>query len=607
MNHQVMQTAVEVTETMLRIDILGYILRCYYASQAIIDKLVWMKLVSKQWQIVVSAMFLDEKWLHPFIQSGNVFIGDIPEHVAIIFNWDNSTIDQVSLHEYLQQMRMHTRHEAAQFHGIKKLYEMISHIPMPKFNVIDPDVQLLFNIVNNALNTHSKVLRVQKIGIQLQCILLLYKPDSRAVCIEYGRAVDGVVKTMQVFGDDISEKDFIHTCTRILFNFSTDYISRMLSFGVERVLFKQMLMHSGDFDLQTSCMAALVWFYREASPSLDPHDVLHFLTAMFDALAQFQHEESFLQIVANIFKTLVFIEEYSSTLCCHLVEEGYMNIFADELKVYVSYNGPVDEMQMNENAYTNIMKMFRGILNHPHLCINMAMQSIKDVIQIGMSKYQTNTEVQYTTCRFFRLVFFPLSETRNIAPTPKILKLVLNAMENNPAERLMNVECVLSLDTLMNTRHITNYASEQQVFELIVHKLYEIISAFESTSSGQNYMSHNCQSEFVQASLSILSKLPSRSHRLQHYDTDCILNLTSSVTEVMLQYSNETKIQDAALHVLEKYIFANSEIDSSFHKDGISFHKNTGLLLMKNALKLPDLSSESRTIAQKILRLCADC
>jgi len=183
----------------------------------------------------------------------------------------------------------------------------------------------------------------------------------------------------------------------------------------------------------------------------------------------------------------------------------------------------------------------------------------------------------------------PFSETRRVAPTLKFVKLVLNAMKNNPAEHLLNVECVLSLDTLMNARHVTKYVSKQHGFKLIVHKPYEVIG-FESTSSAKNYMSttfsHNCQSEFVQASFSILSKLPPRSHQLEYYVTNCTVVLASVVTEVMRQHSKENKIQNAALHVLDKYIVAQTELHSRFRKDA-------GLLLMQNALKLPDLSSES--------------
>ena len=92
-------------------------------------------------------------------------------------------------------------------------------------------------------------------------------------------------------------------------------------------------------------------------------------------------------------------------------------------------------------------------------------------------------------------------------------KLVLNAMKNNPIENLLNVECVLTLDTLMNARHVTNYVSEQHGFKLIAHVLYGIIG-FELTSPAKIHISttfsHDCQSKFVQASFSILSRLPPR-------------------------------------------------------------------------------------------------
>jgi len=587
---------------MLSLDILGYILRCYVASQAIIDELVWMKLVSKQWQIVVDVMFLDQTWLCPFIQSGNSFVDDIAAHAAIIFDWDDLKIDQASLHDYLQKMRMHTRHEAAQFHGIEKIQEMISQHHSSIFKVTPPDMLLLFNIVNNAMNTHREVVRVQKIGLRLQYTLLSQDQyNNTPVCHEYFRAVDGLVRNMQFFGDDVNEKDFMHMCNLIIFEFSTDFVPRMLSCGVEKILFARMLKYTDEMNVQTLCMSALAFFYDESSPSLDPSDVWHFLTALFDGMDKFMHYEQFLHNVANLFKTLVFIEEYSSTICYHVVEKGYMNIFADELNLLLSYGDNVDEMQQAEVVYTSIMKTFRGILNHQPLCIDMVLENIKDVIQVGMARYETNIEVQFTTCVFFRFVFFPFSETRGVAPTLKIVQLVLNAMKNNPAEHLLNVECVLTLDTLMNSRHITKYVNEQHGFKCIAHKLYDIVG-FESTSSAKNCMSTkfslNCQRLFVEASFSILNKLPPRSRQLEYHVTNCTVVLASVVTEVMRQHSQETEIQSAALHALEKYIVAHPELHSRFREDG-------GLLLMQNALKLPDLRPESQEIAQKILRLCA--
>jgi len=228
---------------------------------------------------------------------------------------------------------------------------------------------------------------------------------------------------MQFFGDDASEKDFMHKCTMIIFQFSTEYIPRMLSGGVQKILFAQMLKYTDDIHAQRICTSTLAYFYTEYFPSLDPSDVSHFLTAISGGLERFLHDEQFLHTVANIFKTLVFIEEYSSTICCHLVEKGYTNIFADQLKVLLSYVDTVDEMQQAETVYTNIMKTFRGIMNHQHLCTDMVLENIKDVIQVGMARYETNTDVQYTTCMFFRLVFFPFSETRRVAPTLKIVKL----------------------------------------------------------------------------------------------------------------------------------------------------------------------------------------
>jgi len=68
------------------------------------------------------------------------------------------------------------------------------------------------------------------------------------------------------------------------------------------------------------------------------------------------------------------------------------------------------------------MKTFRGILNHQDLWSDMALQSIKDVIPVGMAKFETNPEVQYVACRFLRLVFFPLSKVRRAAPTLEIVK-----------------------------------------------------------------------------------------------------------------------------------------------------------------------------------------
>jgi hypothetical protein len=632
-----------VTNIMVHADILGRILRCYGASQAIIDELVWMKLVSKQWHVVVSAMFLDDQWLHSFIESGNVFVNSIPALALIIFDWHDLEIDQTALHEYLQQMRMHTRHEAAQFRGIAKIKNILANDPEADITITFGDLQLLYNIINNAMHTHSTVVRVQKIGFLLQYELSRWNQCTSAFP-EYSRAVRGLVRAMQIFGDDARQKHllevmiknmmqmigqgefmqiefgqlgaielvihfmkanvgdslFEHKCILILMEFSRDYISLMFSCGVEQVLFERMQRHSDDAGVQLVCMDTLAWFYEHNYPTINLYNDFGAPDIIFNALQNFQHEGGVMQSTLCVFSTLVFIEEYC-TICDRFVEEGYVHVFAEHLQVILSSttSSAIDHRK-NELICANIMKTFRAVLDNKHLCSQINFEALKNVIVAGMAKFPTNPEIQYTGCSFFRFVFFPPSDIRRPAPSLEIVQLVLSAMNNNLFGNLLNVECVFTLDTLMHARHVTNYVSRQHGFKLIVHLLYGIIG-FESTSPAKISMStvfsHDCQSKYVHASFSILSKLPPRSYKSEHAITNATVVLASVVTQIMRQHKDETKVQEVALDILNKYIIPHSELHSRFRKDA-------GLELTQNAMKLPGLSAESHGIAENILRVC---
>jgi len=175
-----------------------------------------------------------------------------------------------------------------------------------------------------------------------------------------------------------------------------------------------MQKYSDDVLVQLVCMQTLAYFYEYNSPAIDSYNVFGALEAIFTGLEKFLHRESFLQSAVHLFSNLVFIEEYC-TICDCCVEQGYVHIFADHLKVILSSTiSSADEMRRNELVYTNIMKTLRGILTDKHLCTQMVLQSIKDVIPVGMAKFETNLEVQYAACKFFRIVFFPLSEIRRL-------------------------------------------------------------------------------------------------------------------------------------------------------------------------------------------------
>jgi len=200
-----------------------------------------------------------------------------------------------------------------------------------------------------------------------------------------------------------------------------------------------------------------------------------------------------------------------------------------------------------------------------------------------------------------KLVFFLSSKDRRPAPVLSVVNLVLDAMSNNQNEHFLNVECILMLDALMNYQQASKFVSEKNGFKLIVRALYAIIS-FNSTSTAKLKMSeqfpHNIQTDFVQATFSLLSNLPPCAQNPDHSVKKSIAILASVVTQVMRQHNTQIKVQTAALNTLDKFMVPYPYLFKRFRQD-------TGPACMRNAIKLPDLSSESRAIAQKILCVCA--
>jgi len=280
------------------------------------------------------------------------------------------------------------------------------------------------------------------------------------------------------------------------------------------------------------------------------------------------------------------------------VQEGLVKVIARGMSFILQCTPRV---QRDEVLYTNCTQIFFNIAMFEPLRTNLECPAIKILLEAGMVVFTLNVQVFVHTCHLFRVVFFIPSEDRRPSPSLQLMTMVLDAMSVNFNEYLLHVECMLTLNVLMNSRQLVKFVGQQDGFKKIIRSLDGIIG-IDSTSTAKIRMAlqfpHTLQSEFVMASLSLLSKLPVCSHLADLSFFSSSTRLSGIVVQIMAQHSTQVAIQSLALVILGKYMLPYPALYSRFCLE-------KGMGLTRSAMKLSDLSFESRQVAQKIIRVCS--
>jgi hypothetical protein len=216
-----------------------------------------------------------------------------------------------------------------------------------------------------------------------------------------------------------------------------------------------------------------------------------------------------------------------------------------------------------------------------------------------MVKLPLNADVLLATCNIFRLVFFMPSQIRRPNHSLRLVNVVLGAMRDHLDVYRLQVECILTLDVLLDSRQVLNFLGQHDAFRITTRTLFGIIgikSVLVAKLEMGVLFPHALQSKFVQASLFLLGKLPVCVTSTDFSATT--VSLANVVAQVMRQHKKDSTIQNAALHLLDKYMLPYSHLHHRFRQD-------TGLSLVRSAIELPDLTPASRVSAEKILRLCS--
>jgi hypothetical protein len=643
----VLRASANMSLVMMNSDLLGRILCSLKASQATIDTLIWMKRVSKLWPRLVKGMLVDPTWMHSFIESGNLFVNDIDTIVGIsVDHWVDLHVDDTVLREFLEQMQQHGWHEAVQYHGIVALWPSDSTIML---DLSAEHLELLLIVNNNAMGIHQKSLRVQNAALSL--LDSLFRNEvSLILTLEHLRAASGVTRALLNFGDGtagiaivesilstmtlmlektegfIFQNEFRRegaielvikcmrksdcsqtiqrSCVAILMQFCSEHVPFILSCGIERVLFMHMTQRYFDIQVQIECMVLLAYFYTVDSPMICNFPDLSPLKIIFDNIERFKQDDhttnsdhqSFFGASMYLLSSLMANRD-NFEVHVTFVHKGYVKWIASKMQ-HILQTAPIEFR--DEIVYTHVTKILSSLGMFPRLHTSVACPSIKVSLERGMLAFPTNEDVQRATCSVFRRIFFVPSQVRRPTPGLSLVKLILDTISNNPNYLLM-VECVLTLDLMMDSRQVLIFVSQHDGFNIIATTFNSVIGIDSTSTRAKRGMglqfSHSLQSEFAQASFSLLNKLPLCPPSVDFHAT--ILFLARAVTQVILQHKTEVNIQSGGLLMLEKYMIPHSKLHQSFRMD-------TGLSLMYSAIELPDLSSESRAIAQKIISVCSN-
>ena len=629
---QMEATTAEVSHmasVMFSVDLLGQILCSYEASQATIETLLWMKCVSKLWPIVVKRMLSNGAWMAPLGRSGMTFVNG--NHM--IAEDHTADVDDVYLRDFLDKIQQHTWYEPAQHYGLVVLCQQI-----PKSNMeyaSNVHYEHLLNISNNAMITHPKSLRVQAAVASLLRALFL-RDFGTIFTFEYSRAAHGLTKALVNFGSVIGgivfvenvvsnihylleqhkcfapifreagaietvikcmqdfdySYDVVCKCVLVIFEFPVKHIPFILSCGIERVIFTGMQKYPNDLRRQSDSITSLALFYRHGPHSLDSCQDLSPLDLLFDATNKFMHDDTFFRAAVYVFSILT-VDVNLFEIHNRFVQAGLIKVIASGMSC-ILLSTPI--IPRDEDLYTNCTQIFFNIAMFEPLRIRLACPGIEVLLETGLVVFPLNVQVFLKTCHLFRVVFFTASEDRRPSPSVRLVKIVLDAMSDNYDEHLLHVECMLTLNVLTNSRQLLNFVAQQDGFKKIIRSLDNIMG-IDSTSTAKIKMAlqfpHTLQSDFVMACLSLLSKLPLCKNLTVRSST----RLARVVMQIMRQHETQIGVQSLALCVLNKHMLPYPELYCLF---GFGI----GMALVHSAMNLPDLSSESRVIAQKIIRVC---
>jgi len=311
-------------------------------------------------------------------------------------------------------------------------------------------------------------------------------------------------------------------------------------------------------------MAVLAWLYTVDSPILCTFPDLSPLSTVFDATHRFNH--------AN-----------------HSANPDYNSFFGASMYLFSSLMANRDNSSVHDGFVQN------GYVPLIATRMPVACPGLQAALEADMVKFPFNADVLLATCSVLRLVFFPSSQVRRPTPSLRLVNLVLGAMRDHLHEYLLQVECLLTLDVLLDSRQVLNFLSQHNAARTLCGIIGIKSTLVAKLEMGLLFL-HTLQSEFVQASFSLLSKLP-----LCVTSTDfsaTTVSLASVVAQVMRQHKTDSTIQSAALHTLDKYMLPYSHLHCRFRLD-------TSLLLVRSAIELPDMSPASRAVAENILRVCS--
>jgi len=168
-------------------DLLAIVFRSDVATEAIIEALLRLKVVSKDWHAIISCVVVDEKWLGPFCCSAEEFVKEIADLVEAISklvsaNHADESVEaslarkQTNADYYVDQMFAHMFNKHAQYEALGSLAIIVGQIFMQQQTYTKA-----IAVVNTAMIVHASVQRVQQMSCVVTEILAKNKLNKDAL------------------------------------------------------------------------------------------------------------------------------------------------------------------------------------------------------------------------------------------------------------------------------------------------------------------------------------------------------------------------------------------------------------------------------------------
>ena len=599
-----------VGQILLNPDLLALVFRVDVATEAIIEALLRLKVVSKDWHAVISCVVVDKKWLGAFCLSADDFVQKITQLVSE----KDACLErkQINARYYVDQIFAHMFSENAQYEALNSFGIIVGQACMTE-EVCTRSIA----VVNMAMRVHASVSRVQKMACAVVHILSKNELNKEAL-VESGalslvlRAGNGFGGCAYMAGSIISVLNEI-TFSNVTNDEVTARMHVVVAVGAIPMVMRWMQADRDTSELAsfTDCCCFIRTCARWHATKL-VHAGAH--ENIFGFMAKFPDKPWLQRRGMSTLKLLV-----------HFGDEDAIDFFGDSHGIGAVFAG-MDMTQQFRHTQRPALKMLGVLLvGHPKTTARMVAAGLIPLLQRMMAQA---LNAHWSCVHLYDMVFMLRMLASNVMYRPAVFAadvmptvcLVMLALDNNS---MLQTEATTLLgylsDNNVDTQHtvvspdvIKLVTLAMRAHEDVVRMQMAGVRGLQcfvakgrnvetvSKENGVNVIframcNFNRNSNIAPNALSTLNFISAYGDNLARMQKAGIVR---HALIAMRNHSEVLLVQSQAMLTMCNCVVPYPDMHAAFRQ-------HDGVWLVRRAMEMPDLDSTSKQVACKILKACS--